>query len=70
MTFDTWLEAFGRSVKARQMWQADAGQIARQWFPPPASARPFAVPAVIARVPNSVFALGAMAAPEPGESTQ
>jgi len=64
MTFDSWLQAFAQTDKARRMWQTaqEAQRPSRQFFPPPASARPVAVQATVQRVPNSIFAMGAMAA--------
>ena len=59
MTFEKWLEAFGKTDKARAMWVVQCA-VSRHVSPPPASRKPFVVAAVVARVPNSVFALGGL----------
>lgn len=62
MTFEKWLEDFGTTEKARSMWRTNLAEcaVARQVSPPPASRKPLAVATVMARVPNSVFALGGL----------
>lgn len=59
MTFEKWLEAFGTTEKARSMWVAQCA-VSRYVSPPPASRKPVVVATVMARVPNSVFALGGL----------
>jgi hypothetical protein len=77
LTFEAWLASFGESAAARSMYArvlaADrqrAAGIAAAQVPRPArhssgrraSQAGFAIAGVVARVPNSVFALGGMGA--------
>lgn len=64
MPFELWLAQFGETTRARRMWHAQCA-VAVESFPAPSSRRSLDVLSIVARVPNSVFAMGGMGVSSP-----
>lgn len=65
VTFEQWLKSFAETDRARQLYRSALARQARlprgRVHPLRATQKPADIAQVISRVPNSIFAMGAMA---------